>query len=113
MRIVESESGAIINLGRHFSLCISVTVDAEGELESTWSDLALRLSNWRARRADRAREVTIWYKLSDELAAAGKCLLAQHLLCQDEPALNGIKVCAFVVGPDHRFHCEIGIPALI
>jgi len=113
MRIEESESGAIIHLGRHFSLSIRVTVDAERELDSTWSEVLSRLSVWRTRRADRAREVIIWYTVSDELAAAGKQLLAQHLLCRKEPAFNGIKVSAFVVGPEHRFDCEIGIPALI
>ena len=112
MHIVDSESGATMHLGRRFSLCISVTVDAEDELESMWLALSSRLSNWRARRADRAREVFIWYKLDDELAAAGKSLLAQHLLCHEDPVFSGIKVCAFVVGPGNRFHCEIGIPGL-
>lgn len=45
MHIVDSESGAIMHLGRRFSLCISVTVDAEDELESTWLALSSRLSN--------------------------------------------------------------------
>ncbi len=112
VQVTESESGAFLNLGRAYSLTLNLTVDAVAELETSWSEVRCRVERWRQKQGERARDVTIWYTVPDNIAPAAKSLLGKHLVCHEEPEFVGMKVLAFVVNPQGGFFCEIGLPNL-
>lgn len=113
IHIEQSESGALLNLGRRYVLTVRVRTESRHSLVNSWADLMARIAEWRERRGDRACEVILFYKVEEELVPCTKRLLAIRLLCREETVFEKIKVSAFVVGPKNRFHCEIGLPSLI